>query len=52
VVAAGVLIAAVGRLTADATATYFEHLAAVAFVWITATALWVGRLAPAWLDRS
>jgi len=52
VVAAGVLIAALGRLTADATATYFEHLAAVAFVWITTTALWTGRLAPAWLGRS
>ena len=48
ILAASVLLAALGRLTADATATYFEHLAAAAVLWITGTALWVGRLAPAW----
>lgn len=51
-VAAGVLVALAGRLTADATATYFEHLAAAALVWILATGLWVARFAPAWLDRA
>jgi uncharacterized protein involved in response to NO len=51
VVAAGVLVAAAGRVTADATATYFEHLAAAGAVWIAATALWAARLLPAWTGR-
>jgi uncharacterized protein involved in response to NO len=51
VVAGGVLLAAVGRVTADATATYFEHLAAAGAVWIAATALWAARLLPAWTGR-
>jgi uncharacterized protein involved in response to NO len=51
VVAVGVLLAATGRVTADATATYFEHLAASGVVWIAATALWGARLWPAWMDR-
>jgi hypothetical protein len=49
IVAAGVLVAAAGRITADATATYFEHLAAAGAVWIAATALWTARLLPAWV---
>jgi uncharacterized protein involved in response to NO len=49
VVAVGVLLAALGRFTADATATYFEHLAAAAAAWIVATALWTARLSAAWL---
>ncbi len=49
VVAGGVLLAALGRVTADATATYFEHLAAAGAVWIAATALWSARLLPAWM---
>jgi uncharacterized protein involved in response to NO len=51
VIAAGVIVAAIGRLTADATATYFEHLAAAGAVWIAATALWAARLLPAWMGR-
>ena len=51
VVAGGVIVAAVGRVTADATATYFQHLAAAGAVWIAVTALWVGRLLPAWMGR-
>ena len=46
-----VLLALVGRLTADATSTYFEHLAAAAFVWIAVTAAWGARLMPAWASR-
>jgi hypothetical protein len=49
VVAGGVTVAMIGRLAADATTTYFEHLAIAATVWILATALWLARLAPAWL---
>jgi hypothetical protein len=51
VVAGGMLVAAAGRMTADATATYFEHLASAGLVWIAATALWTARLLPAWMDR-
>jgi len=51
VVAVGVLLAVAGRVTADATATYFEHLAVAAILWIAATALWVARLLPAWTGR-
>lgn len=51
VVAGGVLLTALGRLTADATATYFEHLASSALLWIAATALWAARLLPAWMER-
>ena len=49
IVAGGVLVSALGRVTADTTATYFEHLATAAGVWIVATALWSARLLPAWL---
>jgi uncharacterized protein involved in response to NO len=51
VVAGAVLLAAVGRVIADATGTYFEHLAAAALLWIAATSLWVARLLPAWVGR-
>jgi hypothetical protein len=51
VLAVGVLIALAGRITADATATYFEHLAAAAAVWIAVTAAWTARLMPAWAGR-
>src|SRR5688572_16293652 len=50
-VAAAVLLVASGRFVADATATYFEHLALAAVLWIAATAFWVARLLPAWLGR-
>jgi hypothetical protein len=39
-------------VTADATSTYFEHLAAAGLLWIAATAIWVARLLPAWLGRT
>jgi uncharacterized protein involved in response to NO len=51
VLAGGVLIAAAGRITADATGTYFQHLAAAAAVWIAVTVAWAVRLLPAWFGR-
>ena len=45
------LIALAGRLTADATHTYFEHLAAAAAVWIAGSAVWLVGLAPRWFGR-
>jgi uncharacterized protein involved in response to NO len=48
VVAGAMLLAIVGRVAADATGSYFEHLAVAAVIWIAATALWSARLAPAW----
>jgi uncharacterized protein involved in response to NO len=51
VVAGAILIATAGRVTADATATYFEHLAAAGAVWIAGTGVWFVRLLPAWARR-
>ena len=51
VVAVSSLVAMLGRVTADATDTYFEHLAAAAAVWITGSAIWVVSLAPRWFGR-
>ena len=51
VVAGTILLAAIGRVSADATGTYFEHLALAALLWIAATALWSLRLARAWMGR-
>jgi uncharacterized protein involved in response to NO len=51
VVAGSVLLVAAGRAIADATGTYFEHLAAAATLWIAATAVWLVRLSPAWIGR-
>src|SRR5262249_18092888 len=50
-VATAVLLAMLGRVTADATHTYFEHLASAGAVWIAGTAVWVGALLPRWLAR-
>jgi hypothetical protein len=49
VVAGTVLAAMVGRLMADVTDTYFEHLAWAGGLWIAGTAVWVLRLVPSWL---
>jgi uncharacterized protein involved in response to NO len=51
VVASAVLLVAGGRVVADLTATYFQHLAVAAALWIAATAVWLARLAPAWIGR-
>jgi hypothetical protein len=51
VIAGASLVALVGRFTADATATYFQHLAAAGAVWIAGSAFWIGVLAPHWLRR-
>jgi uncharacterized protein involved in response to NO len=51
VIAGSVLLVAAGRVIADATGSYFEHLAAAATLWIAATAVWLVRLSPAWMGR-
>ncbi len=51
ILAVGILLAMSGRVTADATDTYFEHLVAAAVAWIVGTAVWAACLAPAWLRR-
>jgi len=51
VVAVASLVALVGRVTADATNTYFEHLAAAAAVWVTGSAIWLVTLVPRWFGR-
>jgi uncharacterized protein involved in response to NO len=51
VVAGGVLAAMVGRVLADITDTYFEHLAWAGIYWIAGTGAWTVALAPWWLGR-
>ncbi len=49
VVAGAVLAAMVGRVVADLTETYFEHLTWAGAVWIAGTSVWMLGLAPWWL---
>jgi uncharacterized protein involved in response to NO len=51
IVAVAVVLAMAGRLIADATDAYFEHLAAAGALWIAGTGLWAARLLPVWLRR-
>jgi uncharacterized protein involved in response to NO len=51
VIAVASLVALLGRVTADATQTYFEHLAAAAAVWIAGSAVWLVTLAPRWFGQ-
>jgi uncharacterized protein involved in response to NO len=51
VIALASLVALLGRVTADATQTYFEHLAAAAAVWIAGSAIWLVTLAKHWFGR-
>jgi uncharacterized protein involved in response to NO len=51
IVTASMLVAMVGRVTADAMRTYFEHLGASAAIWIAGSAVWLAALAPAWMNR-
>jgi len=46
--AGAILVAMAGRVTADSTQTYFEHLAAAGAVWIAGTAIWLAVLGPRW----
>ena len=48
-VAGGVLLAMAGRVVADLTDTYFEHLTWAGAMWIAGTGVWVLGLAPWWL---
>jgi uncharacterized protein involved in response to NO len=50
-VAVTMLVALVGRVTADAMRTYFEHLGAAALAWIIASGVWVAVLLPYWAGR-
>jgi uncharacterized protein involved in response to NO len=50
-VAGTMLVAMVGRITADAMRTYFEHLGASAAIWIAGSAVWLAALAPRWAGR-
>lgn len=51
VVAGAVLAAMVGRVVADITDTYFEHLAWAGVIWIAGTGVWTAALAPWWIGR-
>ena len=51
VLAGAMLVAMVGRITADGVATYFEHLATAGALWIGGTACWLVYLVPAWTRR-
>jgi uncharacterized protein involved in response to NO len=49
--ALALLLATATRVAADATGSYFEHLAVAGALWILGTGLWVARLLPAWLRK-
>jgi uncharacterized protein involved in response to NO len=51
-VAGALVLAMTTRVAADATESYFEHLAVAGGFWIVGTGLWAARLLPAWLRRS
>jgi uncharacterized protein involved in response to NO len=51
VVAVTSLLAMLGRFIADATHTYFEHLAFAGVLWIAGSAYWMATLLPHWLGR-
>jgi uncharacterized protein involved in response to NO len=49
ITAGAILVAMLGRVTADATQTYFEHLASAGAVWIAGTGVWVVTLMRHWI---
>ncbi len=51
VMATGLILAMLGRVTADWTATYFPHLGAAAAAWLVGTAAWLAFLGPRLLGR-
>ena len=51
VMGAGILIAMLGRVVADWTATYFPHLGAAAAAWLVGSAAWLAFLGPKLLRR-
>jgi hypothetical protein len=51
VLAVALVLAMTARVIADATNTYFEHLAAAGALWIVGTGVWAARLLPAWWRR-
>ena len=51
VLAATTVLALLGRLAADWSDSYFDHLAWAAAIWIAGTAVWIAFLAPRLLGR-
>lgn len=51
VLGASIVIAMLGRVVADWSHTYFEHLGAAAAVWLVGTAVWLAFLGPKLLRR-
>ena len=50
ILGAGVILALLGRVAADWSATYFEHLGAAAAAWLVASAVWLLFLGPRFLE--
>jgi uncharacterized protein involved in response to NO len=51
VLGGSIILAMLGRLVADWSATYFEHLGAAAAVWIAGSAVWLAFIGPKLLRR-
>ena len=49
---AGIILAMLGAVAADWTATYFPHLGAAAAAWLIGTAAWLAFLGPRLLGGS
>jgi hypothetical protein len=49
ILGAGMILALLGRVAADWSATYFEHLGAAAAAWLVASAVWLLFLGPRFL---
>ena len=47
----GLLLAMLGRVVADWSDTYFEHLGAAALAWLLGSAAWLAFVAPKMLRR-
>lgn len=51
VLGGSIILAMLGRIVADWSATYFEHLGAAAAVWIVGSAVWLAFIGPKLLRR-
>jgi uncharacterized protein involved in response to NO len=52
VMGAGIVLAMLGRIVADWSASYFSHLGVAAFAWLVGSAAWLAYLGPRLLRRS
>jgi hypothetical protein len=52
VLGVSIILAMLGRVVADWSATYFEHLGAAAAVWIIGSAVWLAFIGPKLLRRA